>query len=203
MTLLVWLFLASIAPASAVPLYYCNTKNLTALMTGVGNFFFDSRTSLTWDNSWDKCRNWAIPSGYQNATFASGDVMNIPNQTMIMTNLASLWNMDNFNMVKAYTQGNLTSFWLGLSQSQVKPAVTTALSGIYEPAYNWTWTDGTPLLRDTKGEGLVYFSAGQPDNGGATKEHYGGWYWNYNLFNDFPGDYLLPAICSIPRRTLG
>jgi hypothetical protein len=71
---------------------------------------------------------------------------------------------------------------------------------VYETAWNFTWLDGTPLYRDTQGEGLVYFAMNEPSNGDG--EHYGGsWTWGSSRnLNDAGCGNTWKGICSIPRQ---
>jgi hypothetical protein len=68
------------------------------------------------------------------------------------------------------------NYWVGLGQNvDVTTCPAVLLSGVYENSWNWTWIDGTPLLRDSRGQGLVFFPGSGPSNNGNL-EHFGGSY---------------------------
>jgi hypothetical protein len=116
---------------------------------------------------------------------------------MFQTSLANLWNINNFNTFIAYRNQLNVEFWVGLSQNWGFCS-STNLSNVYEPSFNWTWADGSPLLRDTKGQGLVFFGSREPI--GVIPEHYastGG-----GFLNDAQCVIGNRAVCSIPRKCL-
>jgi hypothetical protein len=128
-------------------------------------------------------------------TFVPTDIT-VTNSSMFQTSLANLWNINNFNVWMAYRNLKGVSFWVGLSQYWGS-CVGGALPGVYEPSFNWTWIDGSPLLRDTKGQGLAFFGNMEPN--GYLNEHFGA--SDNDYLNDAQCSNGYRAICSIPRES--
>jgi hypothetical protein len=184
----------------AVSLYYCNSSYLTPIGSGMadGMYLFDSVQSYNFIQARDNCKAWAYPAGARNVNFLSGDIMNT-NPNAIKPSLASLWNPTNFNIWKNFLATSNNDYWVGLGQDiSVTTCPTSSISGVYENSWNWTWVDGTPMLRDTKGQGLVFFKLDEPSNAGS--EHYGASY--LDDLNDASCSVSLRAVCSVPRKRL-
>jgi hypothetical protein len=185
----------------AVSLFYCNSSYLTPIGSGMadGMYLFDSVQTYNFIQARDACKAWPYPSGFRNVTFLAGDILNtIP--TVVKPSLASLWNPTNFNLWLSFLTTTSNDYWVGVGQDiNVTTCPSSAIAGVYENSWNWTWVDGTPMLRDTKGQGLVFFGLGEPYNSGGN-EHYGSSYLD-NL-NDVPCSNVFRAVCSLPRKCL-
>jgi hypothetical protein len=181
----------------SVSLYYCNSSFLTPIGMADGMYLFDSVQAYTFIGARDACKAWPFPTGARNVNFLSNDIMTTsPNA--IKPSLASLWNPINFNIWKNFLLTSGNDYWVGLGQDiNVTTCPNAAITGVYERSWNWTWLDGTPMLRDTKGQGLVWFKLDEPSNNGAS-EHYGSSY--FDDLNDAVCGNGLRATCSIPRK---
>jgi hypothetical protein len=185
-------------------LHYCNSSYFTGFLVGDGAFFFDANLMFSsWSSAQSGCRNWALPSHYKQATFAPGDIMN-SNSTAQSLDLASLWNINNFNLVGNYVTGGSSSGDYAIGLAQTQSCNQNTLPGVFEPSFNWTWSDGTPLLWNTQGQGLPFFEVGEPtnrDGSVGTQEHHGILWKSSAGLNDYACNlYQMNAICSIPGR---
>jgi hypothetical protein len=196
-------FVVKVAVITALPLYYCNSSYLTPFGSGMfdGMYLFDSIQVYTFVQARNACKNWALPAQYRNVSFVPGDIMNT-NPSLIQPDLASLWDIDNFNSWFNIALSLPQDYWLGVAQNfDATLCGNTALPGVFEPSFNWTWADGTPLLRDTKGSGLVFFQLTEPNNY-ASSNHYGSYLSSLQRFCDETCQTGYRAACSIPRKLL-
>jgi hypothetical protein len=100
----------------------------------------------------------------------------VTNPNALKPSLENLWNVNNFNVWLQILQGTTTNYWIGLWQNINLASCPNAgaLPNVFEPSFNWTWLDGTPLLRDSQGQGIAFFGGGEPYNAGvaeSTMEH--------------------------------
>jgi hypothetical protein len=189
----------------AVSVYYCNSSYFAQVGTGMvdGMFLFDTVPSnYSFFEARDACKTWPFPVSPRDFSFVSTDVMITSPQSM-KPSLASLWSPQNFEVWVNYLYSSGQDFWIGLGQNNNLsscPSSSSSISTVYETSWNWTWLDGTPLLRDSKGQGLVFFASGEPSNSDGI-EHYGSsWNWGSRGLNDLNCNWKLRAICSIPRK---
>jgi hypothetical protein len=196
---LAWgLGLSFLPHSSSVSLYYCNSSFLTTAGPGMieGMYLVQSTNLYGFSSARDFCKSLSFPLNMRNVSFVSDDLM-MTNPSAFQPSLASLSNINNFNIWMSAVQSTGSNYWVGLSQdvNYSNGCQTTALPNIYENSFNWTWFDGTPLLRDSKGQGLPFFTGtGEPNGNG----HYGVIYLN-TLFDSYC-TFQAKALCSIPRK---
>jgi hypothetical protein len=191
------------ACGSGVSLYYCNTSYLTSTGLGMvdGMYLFETPTGYSFIGARDICKTWQFPSPTRIVSFETADIMT-NNPGAIQPSLASLSNPNNLNVFVNFLLTSPNDYWIGLGQDvNATTCPGSAISTVYESAWNFTWIDGTPLYRDTKGQGLAYFPMGEPSNNNGN-EHYAATYnWggtNHNL-NDAACGNNYRALCSVPR----
>jgi hypothetical protein len=187
----------------ALPVYYCNSSFLSSTGLGMadGMYLFESSYTYTFVGARDACKSWPFPAFPQNVTFITSDVM-ISAPSSIQPSLANLWNPANFNVWLKFLNYTSNEYWIGLGQNvNVATCPSSSISSVYEESWNWTWVDGTPLIRDTKGQGIVFFANDEPSNLGNS-EHYGSsWNWlGVRGLNDMGCSASLKALCSLPRN---
>jgi hypothetical protein len=192
------LFPLLLLEASAVPLYYCNSGNLTGqwvLGMADGMYLFMTNTGYQWYGARDTCKTWPTPFNGRNVQFKNGDVMNT-NPSLIQPSLAVLKQLNNLNFFLNFSKTMVMDAWIGLGQNiDGSSCSLDPLPNVYESSFNWTWLDGTPLLQDSRGQGLVYFGAWITNNANSAHARSDA----YSSIVDARCDGWYAALCSIPR----
>jgi hypothetical protein len=183
----------------SVKLYDCNaaaqrTGDASSLF-GQDYQFFTSDVRLDWFGSREYCKN---PSEFSQGgrEFAQDDpAVNMRPDLAVLTNPA------NYEKVLTFVTNQRAEYFVGLRQGNATSCSSPAQSNIFEPSFNWTWVDGTPLIRSSNDHDLVYFGQSQPDGGNSvSREDYGSFFGvgaEYFL-NDLVCSSMILAICAIP-----
>jgi hypothetical protein len=176
-----------------VNLYNCsNGTSASGLFLGDGYFFFDYGTTADgWFDARSKCQ--LNISTVKTADFVSGD-----SAIVQKPDLAILWKVSNYKLALSMAKSNDRNYHVGLSQGNIDSSnCDSYLPSIFEPSFNWTWIDQTPLLWDTEGQGLVFFEQYEPVGGDT--ENVGGFYKSTVSFLNSQGCSVQnPPLCGIP-----